>query len=124
MACRGTTYRHSPLIALPRRREPRLGPRLRGETIWACAGVGPTMLARLLILIARAWQLGPSLVLPSSCRYDPSCSAYAIEAVGRYGALKGGWLAAKRIARCHPWGGYGPDPVPELKPEKLKDAAL
>ena len=88
------------------------------------ANVSFDMLARLLILIARVWQLGPSLVLPSSCRYDPSCSAYAIEAVGRYGALKGGWLAAKRIARCHPWGGYGPDPVPELKPEKLKDAAL
>jgi len=85
---------------------------------------GCIMLARLLILIARGWQLGPSLVLPPTCRYDPSCSAYAIEAVGRYGALKGGWLAAKRIARCHPWGGHGPDPVPELKPEKLKDAAL
>jgi len=81
------------------------------------------MLARLLILFARGWQLGPSLVLPSSCRYDPSCSAYAIEAVGRYGALKGGWLAAKRIARCHPWGGYGPDPVPDID-KKLKDAAL
>jgi len=87
-------------------------------------GPGRIVLARLLILVARGWQLGPSLVLPSSCRYDPSCSAYAIEAVGRYGARKGGWLAAKRIARCHPWGGYGPDPVPELKPEKLKDAAL
>lgn len=70
------------------------------------------MIARLLILIARGWQLGPSRVLPPSCRYQPSCSAYAITALRRYGALKGSWLAAKRLARCHPWGGSGPDPVP------------
>ena len=70
------------------------------------------MIARLLIVLARAWQLGPSLILPSSCRYQPSCSAYAIEALRRYGAARGGWLAARRIARCHPWGGHGYDPVP------------
>ncbi len=70
------------------------------------------MIARLLIGVARAWQLGPSLILPPSCRYSPSCSAYAIQALRRYGAAKGGWLAAKRIARCHPWGGHGHDPVP------------
>ena len=70
------------------------------------------MIAKLLILVARAWQVGPSRVLPPSCRYQPSCSAYAITALGRYGALKGSWLAAKRLARCHPWGGSGPDPVP------------
>jgi putative membrane protein insertion efficiency factor len=68
--------------------------------------------ALLLILIARGWQIGPSLLLPPTCRYSPSCSAYAIEAVSRYGALKGGWLALKRICRCHPWGGSGVDPVP------------
>lgn len=70
------------------------------------------MIARLLILVARAWQIGPSRVLPPSCRYAPSCSAYAIEALQRYGALHGGWLAARRLARCHPWGGSGFDPVP------------
>jgi putative membrane protein insertion efficiency factor len=70
------------------------------------------MIARLLILIARGWQLGPSVILPPSCRYSPSCSAYAIEAVSRYGAAKGGWMSAKRIMRCHPWGGHGYDPVP------------
>jgi len=70
------------------------------------------MIAKLLILIARAWQIGPSRVLPPSCRYQPSCSAYAITALRRYGALRGSWLAAKRLARCHPWGGSGPDPVP------------
>ncbi|MGN6374382.1 MAG: membrane protein insertion efficiency factor YidD [Sphingomonas sp.] len=71
------------------------------------------MLSRLLILLCRLWQLGPSMILPPSCRYQPSCSAYAIEALRRYGALKGGWLATRRIARCHPWGGHGYDPVPE-----------
>ena len=70
------------------------------------------MVARLLILVARAWQLGPSPILPPSCRYQPSCSAYAIEALGRYGALRGGRLAARRLLRCHPWGGHGYDPVP------------
>ena len=70
------------------------------------------MLAKLLILIARGWQIGPSRILPPTCRYDPSCSSYAIVALRRYGALKGGWLAARRIARCHPWGGFGYDPVP------------
>jgi putative membrane protein insertion efficiency factor len=70
------------------------------------------MMARLLIAIARGWQLSFSAVLPPSCRFTPSCSAYAIEAVSRFGALKGGWLSLRRIARCHPWGGSGHDPVP------------
>ncbi|HEX8309487.1 MAG TPA: membrane protein insertion efficiency factor YidD [Allosphingosinicella sp.] len=70
------------------------------------------MIARLLIWIARGWQLGPSRALPPSCRFQPSCSAYAITALQRYGALRGSWLAAKRLLRCHPWGGSGPDPVP------------
>ena len=66
----------------------------------------------LLILIARGWQLGPSRVLPPTCRYAPSCSEYAIQALEKHGAIKGGWLAVKRIMRCHPWGGHGFDPVP------------
>lgn len=70
------------------------------------------MISRLLVLLVRAWQLGPSVVLPPTCRYQPSCSAYAIEALRRYGAARGSWLAAKLIARCHPWGGHGYDPVP------------
>lgn len=70
------------------------------------------MIARLLILIALAWQKGPSRLMPPTCRYQPSCSAYAVTALARYGALKGSWLAARRLARCHPWGGHGPDPVP------------
>jgi putative membrane protein insertion efficiency factor len=70
------------------------------------------MIARLLILVARGWQLGPSLILPPTCRFTPSCSAYAIVALQRYGALKGGWLATRRLLRCHPFGGSGSDPVP------------
>ena len=76
------------------------------------ASARPGIAARVLMLVARGWQLGPSLILPPSCRYQPSCSAYAITALARYGAIKGAWLAAKRIARCHPWGGHGHDPVP------------
>ena len=70
------------------------------------------MIARLLSLIARAWQIGPSRILPPTCRYSPSCSQYAIDALGKYGAIKGSWLALKRLLRCHPWGGSGYDPVP------------
>ncbi|WP_082126331.1 membrane protein insertion efficiency factor YidD [Aurantiacibacter marinus] len=66
----------------------------------------------VFIFIARLWQLGPSRILPASCRFQPSCSAYAIEALNKHGAIRGGWLAAKRILRCHPWGGHGHDPVP------------
>jgi putative membrane protein insertion efficiency factor len=70
------------------------------------------MIGRLLILIARFWQLGPSRILPPSCRYAPSCSEYAIQAIRKYGAVKGSWLAGKRLMRCHPWGGSGYDPIP------------
>ena len=66
-----------------------------------------------MILIAKGWQKGPSQILPPSCRYQPSCSAYAITAIERYGAARGAWMALKRILRCNPWGGQGYDPVPE-----------
>jgi putative membrane protein insertion efficiency factor len=70
------------------------------------------MIARLLIVLAKLWQVGPSRIFPASCRYAPSCSAYAIEALSRYGALRGGRLALLRIMRCSPFGGCGHDPVP------------
>ena len=49
---------------------------------------------------------------PSPCRYDPTCSAYALEALEQHGAVRGTWLTARRLSRCHPWGGQGWDPVP------------
>ena len=67
---------------------------------------------QVLIWIARGWQIGLSRILPPSCRYAPSCSEYAILALQKHGAIRGGWLAAKRLMRCHPWGGHGYDPVP------------
>ncbi|MFZ4689981.1 MAG: membrane protein insertion efficiency factor YidD [Polymorphobacter sp.] len=70
------------------------------------------MVSRLLIVPIRLWQVTFSVILPPSCRFSPSCSHYAIEAISRHGPIKGGWLAARRIGRCHPWGSSGYDPVP------------
>lgn len=70
------------------------------------------MLARVLVKLIRGYQVGVSPWLPDSCRYTPSCSAYAVEAIQRHGAARGSWLAARRLLRCHPWGGTGYDPVP------------
>jgi len=69
-------------------------------------------LARPLIGLVRLYRLAISPWLGGNCRYQPTCSTYAIEALQTHGALRGGWLATKRIARCHPWGGSGYDPVP------------
>jgi len=68
--------------------------------------------ARMLIgaISVYRWVLSP--VLPQTCRFHPTCSAYAIDAVQTHGPARGAWLALRRIARCHPWGGQGYDPVP------------
>lgn len=58
------------------------------------------------------YKYGISPLTPPSCRYTPTCSEYALQAVKKYGPVKGGWLSVKRISRCHPWGGHGYDPVP------------
>jgi putative membrane protein insertion efficiency factor len=76
----------------------------------ALSAIGRWSLCGLIRLYQ--WTISP--VLPPSCRYAPSCSHYAVEAVTRHGALRGGWLAVRRILRCHPWGGAGLDPVPDL----------
>jgi putative membrane protein insertion efficiency factor len=64
----------------------------------------------------RAYQLLISPLLPPSCRFLPTCSEYAVEAIGRHGACRGLALTAWRLARCHPWGGGGHDPVPQAGP--------
>ncbi len=68
--------------------------------------------AWLLIFLVRGYQVVLSPLFPPACRYYPSCSQYAIEALEKHGALRGGWLAARRIARCHPFRPGGYDPVP------------
>ncbi|WP_353343350.1 membrane protein insertion efficiency factor YidD [Litorivita sp. NS0012-18] len=70
-------------------------------------------LAHLLALPIRAYRLIFSPWVGFNCRYQPTCSAYALEALQKHGALKGGWMAAKRIGRCNPWGNCGYDPVPD-----------
>lgn len=67
----------------------------------------------VLMALVRFYRSAISPLTPPSCRYTPTCSAYALEALERHGAVRGSWLALRRILRCHPWGGHGYDPVPE-----------
>ena len=69
-------------------------------------------LALVGILPIRLYQWCISPLLPAACRYQPTCSAYAIEAIEHHGLIRGGWLTLRRLLRCHPWGGSGYDPVP------------
>ena len=71
----------------------------------------PSLVARILMLPIRAWRL-LSVHLPPRCRFYPSCSQYALEALALHGAAHGSWLAVKRVGRCHPWHDGGLDPVP------------
>jgi uncharacterized protein len=70
------------------------------------------MLSRIAIGFVKFYQYCIRPLLPNACRYTPSCSQYAEQAIHKYGAFKGLWLGLKRILRCHPWGGHGYDPVP------------
>ena len=70
---------------------------------------------RLLVLLVQAYRLLLKPWLGNACRFEPTCSAYALEALEQHGALKGSALAAHRICRCHPWGGSGYDPVPPAR---------
>jgi hypothetical protein len=70
------------------------------------------ILSYILIFLVRIYQYVISPILPSACRYTPSCSVYTVDAIKKYGPIKGAWLGIKRIAFCNPWGGHGHDPVP------------
>ena len=75
------------------------------------------MFAKAIIAGIRVYQSCVSPFAPPSCRFLPSCSEYARQAVEAHGAAAGAWLSLRRLVRCHPWGGFGPDPVPD-RPRK------
>jgi putative membrane protein insertion efficiency factor len=80
----------------------------RGHSQSPRVGIG----ARLLVGVVQVYQAARH-GRPSSCRYAPTCSFYAVEALERHGAIRGSWLTIRRLSRCHPWGRFGADPVPE-----------
>ena len=82
------------------------------------------MVEWVLRAVVRAYQLFVSPVLPPSCRFLPSCSDYAVEAIERHGALRGIGLALHRLVRCNPWGGSGYDPVPDPRPSERSHALV
>jgi putative membrane protein insertion efficiency factor len=77
-------------------------------------------MTRLLVLLIAGYRRLVSPLLGQRCRFAPSCSAYAAEALTRHGLGRGGWLALRRLARCHPWNPGGVDPVPEPRPPASK----
>ena len=85
---------------------------MSGRQAYPVIAVARGALRRLLVLPIRLYQWTLSPLLPRSCRFAPSCSEYAAEAILAHGPIVGGWLALRRLARCHPWGGHGYDPVP------------
>ena len=86
-----------------------------GEHECAPPAAKPSAAARILRSLVRGYQYGLSPALPPCCRHLPTCSAYAIEAITRHGALRGGIMSLGRFLRCHPWGTSGFDPVPERR---------
>ena len=76
------------------------------------------MMARLVVLLIRVYQVTLAPLLGPSCRFEPSCSRYAIACVERHGVLRGFWLSLKRLSRCHPFNAGGYDPPPEAEPRR------
>jgi uncharacterized protein len=90
----------------------------------AAVALSPAGVVRALLLgLIRLYQLTLSPWLGLRCRYEPTCSKYAVEALERHGVARGVWLAAKRLGRCHPWGGSGYDPVPAAQPATERPSA-
>lgn len=85
---------------------------MRLQVLKANSELFEQMMRWVLITLVRGYQVVLSPLLPAACRYYPSCSVYAVEALEKYGARRGAWLAVKRIARCHPFRPGGYDPVP------------
>lgn len=83
-----------------------------GRVSREAAGRVSRALAWPVIALVRLYQTTLSKVTPRACRFHPTCSAYALGALGTHGVVRGGWLALRRVLRCHPWGGGGYDPVP------------
>jgi len=84
---------------------------VKNRSNWLLNKIG-AMLSLPFICLIKLYQLIISPWLGNQCRYSPTCSQYGIEALRKYGPIKGLWLTAKRIARCNPWGNHGHDPVP------------
>mgnify|MGYP001814425945 CR=1 FL=1 len=80
-------------------------------------------LAHILRALVLAYRYSLSALLGQHCRFRPSCSEYALDALAMHGGLKGGWLAARRVFRCNPWGGAGWDPVPAPGKQPPRDSA-
>lgn len=72
-------------------------------------------LINILLIPIYLYKYLISPILPNACRYTPTCSDYAVQAIIKHGPIRGGWLTLKRILSCHPWGGHGYDPVPDKK---------
>lgn len=84
------------------------------------------MLRKILIfpflILLKFYKLAISPLLPPSCRHIPTCSEYAVEALKTHGLIRGSWLAAKRLSKCHPWGTHGYDPVPKVRVKEIKNS--
>ena len=86
---------------------------MAARLIGPVAGRVSDALATMVIALVRAYQWAISPWLGPRCRFQPTCSEYAVGAIRRFGPLRGGWMALKRVIRCHPWGASGYDPVPD-----------
>jgi putative membrane protein insertion efficiency factor len=88
---------------------------LAPNAVSASPGLAATAVRRLLLGLIRLYQLTLSPWFGRSCRFEPTCSHYATEALQRFGVRRGLWLTLRRLGRCHPWGGSGYDPVPSTR---------